>query len=282
MKLAEENKVLNLRRNGFVIAPELNFSDDGNRFTGYYYDPEKKGDKRFETSKLVADGQAYISVHYYNPETGKTTYFDDLNGVDYSYAIEHIKDLTDKVDAFKAKLDAGEIKAVELTDEEFQSLKDKIKQVMELTNLKQWPATQKVFDKLSIDYNDLKTEQRDRLNKEIESEVRNARTDNPVLVKEFAKAAFKQVLKDIEGTKGSYGYRGRWEPGKPPKSLDDALKSIDPYISTFSRSNEGANALIDAGLPENEIYYFKHLTDANQEKIKDWVKNKIENLYDFE
>ena len=36
-------KTLNLRRNGFVKAPEENFSDDGNRFTGYYYDPEKNG-----------------------------------------------------------------------------------------------------------------------------------------------------------------------------------------------------------------------------------------------
>ena len=282
MKILKEASTLNLRRNGFVLAPELNFSDDGNRFTGYYYDPERKGDKRFEVSKLISDGQVYISVHYTNPETNRITYFDDLNGVDYNHAIEHIKDLTDKIDAFKTKLDAGEIKAVELTDEEFQSLKDKIKQVMELTNLKQWPATQKVFDKLSINYDDLKKEQRDQLQKEIESEVRNARTDNPVLVKELAKAAFKQVLKNIEGTKGSYGYKGKWVEGKPPKSLDDALKSIDLYINTYSRSNEGASALIDAGLPENELYYFKRLTDANQEKIKNWVRNKIENLYDFE
>ena len=56
MKLIKENKetlneaqTLTLRRNGFVVAPEENFSDDGNYFKGYYYDPEHVGDKRFRT-----------------------------------------------------------------------------------------------------------------------------------------------------------------------------------------------------------------------------------------
>lgn len=266
MKLVEENKVLNLRRNGFVLAPELNFSDDGNRFTGYYYDPERKGDKRFETSKLVADGQAYISVHYYNPETGKTTYFDDLNGVDYDYAIAHIKDkLTDKIDAFKAKLDAGEIKPVVLSEDEFQALKNKIKQVMELTGDNQYISTKKVFDKLSIDYDQLTKEQRNKLDKEIESEVRNAREDDPEIVKTLAKKYLDAVMKEMRGTEGHFGPRSKWISGTVPKDLENALKTAYVYEQI-----------------DGEWYGIKDLTDANQEKIKNWVRNKIENLYDFE
>lgn len=47
-------KRINMTKYGFVRCPEHDFVDDGNRFTCYY-----AGELR--VSKLVADGQAYIS-----------------------------------------------------------------------------------------------------------------------------------------------------------------------------------------------------------------------------
>ena len=48
-------KRINLTKYGFVRWPEEDFSDDGNRFQGY------KAGKSVRVSKLVSDGQAYLS-----------------------------------------------------------------------------------------------------------------------------------------------------------------------------------------------------------------------------
>ena len=280
MNEAPSGKTLNLRRNGFVVAPEENFSDDGNYFKGYYYDPEHKGDKRFRTSKLISDGQAYISVRYYDLEKGTSKYFDDLNGVDYNYAIEHIKDLTDEIDEYKKKIEAGETKARELSEEEIESIKAKVKQLMELSDMSQYEALRTIYKKLGIDDNDLKKEIRDRVEKELESEIRNAREDNPALVKVLAKALLDEVLKLIKGTPGHWGPRNKWVDRIPPKALEDAIKS-NVSTDTYDWTPE-AKELIDAGLEKSKSYWLDDLTDANQEKIRNWVKNKVERLYDFE
>lgn len=47
---------INLAKHGFVRWPEEDFSDDGNRFTCY------KVGKNVRVSKLVADGQVYLSI----------------------------------------------------------------------------------------------------------------------------------------------------------------------------------------------------------------------------
>jgi hypothetical protein len=49
---------INLVKYGFIRFPEEDFSDDGNRFTCYRF-----SDTNSHISKLVADGQAYLSVH---------------------------------------------------------------------------------------------------------------------------------------------------------------------------------------------------------------------------
>jgi hypothetical protein len=58
----EENKMtrINLIKYGFIRFPEEDFSDDGNRFTCYRF-----SDTNSHISKLVADGQAYLSAHVY-------------------------------------------------------------------------------------------------------------------------------------------------------------------------------------------------------------------------
>lgn len=49
---------LNLVKYGFIRYPEEDFSDDGNRFTCYRF-----SDTNSHISKLVSDGQAYLSAH---------------------------------------------------------------------------------------------------------------------------------------------------------------------------------------------------------------------------
>jgi hypothetical protein len=49
---------INLVKYGFVRCPEEDFSDDGNRFICYRF-----SDTNSHVSKLVADGQAYLSCH---------------------------------------------------------------------------------------------------------------------------------------------------------------------------------------------------------------------------
>lgn len=49
---------LNLTKYGFIRFPEEDFSDDGNRFTCYRF-----SDTNSHISKLVSDGQAYLSAH---------------------------------------------------------------------------------------------------------------------------------------------------------------------------------------------------------------------------
>ncbi len=49
---------VNLVKYGFIRYPEEDFSDDGNRFTCYRF-----SDTNSHISKLVADGQVYLSAH---------------------------------------------------------------------------------------------------------------------------------------------------------------------------------------------------------------------------
>ena len=49
---------INLIKYGFTRFPEEDFSDDGNRFTCYRF-----SDTNSHVSKLVSDGQAYLSCH---------------------------------------------------------------------------------------------------------------------------------------------------------------------------------------------------------------------------
>jgi len=87
-------KRINLTKFGFVRSKEDDFSDDGNHFTCY-----KIG--KIRVSKLVSDGQAYISG---SMDDNKLTYevysklphyksLDNLNGVDTSSITE--EDLQD-------------------------------------------------------------------------------------------------------------------------------------------------------------------------------------------
>lgn len=279
---ALSGKTLNLRRNGFVVAPEKNFSGDGSYFRGYYYDPNHTGDKRFFTSKLVSDGEVYVSVRYYNPETGYHKYFDDLNGVDYYYAMEHIKDLTDKIDEFKAKLDAGDLDIIELSQDQIDAVEEAATEIYKADGGFVSDAVDKAFNDTNLDPARIRSTIKDSIAKHIKDAERNAKSDNPMLVKVLAKQMLNGAIKLINGIEGKYDNRGRWQSGKPPISIDDAIDKADDhvYISSYSPS-VAEQELIDAGVAPGS-YWLKNLTDANQEKVKTWLKNKLETLYDFD
>ena len=204
LEASGEPKVINLRRYGFVPVPSEDFSDDGNRFKVYYYDPKHTGDRRIRLTKLTADGEAYISAGYRNPDTDKYTFFDDLNGVSYTAAVQGLDALVKKIADFVAKLDAGEMKAKDLTDDQIKEIKEKVSQMVALGDLKWNDALNKVTQKMGIDLEDVRTAQRDQLKKEIESAVRNSRKEDPVIVKALAKEFLKVTLKNLEGTSPSY------------------------------------------------------------------------------
>lgn len=278
----EAGPTFNLRRNGFVIAPEENFSDDGTYFRGYYYDPEKNGDKRFRASKAVVDGDVYLSIRYEDPVTGKTTYFDDLNGVSYQTAIDKIGELTSKIDDFKGKLDRGEITAKKLTSTQIEEIKEKALQVSDATGDSYYSILDKILSKFGIDKYDLEAKVRDQLYKDVESSIRNRKTENGAVVKQLAKLFLKEVMKDMRD-EGHYDSKGRYQ-SPSPKTLDQAIDRADPhfYISKYDSEKPGMKELLDAGVELEKFYWFKELTDATQEKIRSWAKNKLENLYDFE
>ena len=282
----KESKTLNMRRNGFVYYPDENFSDDGSRFQVYYYDPQKTGDKRFRATKCLFDGDAYISVSYYNEETGRSVYIDDLNGVPYENAIEGLPKVVAKIEELKKRIDGGELKGKELSAEQIEEIKNKVLQLMELSDMSYYQALQQIYKKLNINSDELKSELRDQISKDLEKTVRNARKDNKVLVSVLAKKALKYGIKLLHGTDGRYDSRGRWQSGTPSidsaeEAAQKACSSYEASASTYSSDKE-AQALIDAGLEEKKIYYIKDLTDKSQEKIKAWVTAKLQTLYDFD
>lgn len=85
---------VNLIKYGFVRWPERDFSDDGSRFTCF------KAGKNVEVTKLVADGQAYLSC---DSSVGKGTLPYDTyktlphyNDATWKYNGVSVKDLTDE------------------------------------------------------------------------------------------------------------------------------------------------------------------------------------------
>ena len=103
-KLQEAGPMVNLKKYGFVRHPEEDFSDDGNRFAVYYYDPEGTGDNTIRVSYLRYGDDVYIAGRSTHPKTGKYISFDDLNGVSVATAIEKLPELVKKLDAYKEKI----------------------------------------------------------------------------------------------------------------------------------------------------------------------------------
>lgn len=246
--LDEEGDRINLKRYGFVRAPEEDFSDDGNRFTCYYYDPKHEGDKRFRTSKLVSNGDAYISVHYRAP-SGRTKYFDDLNGVSISNAVAGIPDLVKELDEFKEKeLDAFSVVKT-LNDNEIKQIADEIKVLMDRAGLNKYAATERAYHNLGIEYDTVPYDER----RKVDNYVRNNSPYDKVQLEGKVKEVIKSVIHDMS-SHSRYGFDRKWIDA-PAKSIDDAI-----------RTNMG-------GLSE--------YPDAVKEKVAKYIKDKLEDLFNF-
>ena len=276
---------INMVRNGFVRDKSLDFSDDGNRFTGYYFDPKHVGDKRIEASKLVSPDGAFISASYFNKKTGRSTYFDDLNGVSVAQAIEGLPALAKKLNDFLAKLDAEGDYMVTLTAEQYNdvveySVKNAINR--EGDSYRSIAVINYLKDKYGIDESDIGSEQKRQMYKDISDRIRNSSAINPVVLKFFAKELLDASIKYVNGIPGRYVGK-TYIPAKDPKNLDDAIDTAakEVYLSTYSQDKEGKE-LINAGAVPNTLIYFNKQPDRAQQKIKDWVKQKLENMYDFE
>lgn len=246
--LEEAEDRINLKRYGFVRAPEEDFSDDGNRFTCYYYDPKHEGDKRFRCSKLVSNGDAYINVHYTAP-SGRAKYFDDLNGVSISAAVAGIPDLVKELDEFKEKeLDAFSV-VKKLDDNEVKQIADEIKILMDRAGLSKYAAAERAYHNLGIEYDTVPYEER----RKVDNYVRNNSPYDKAQLEGKVKEVIKQVIHDMS-SHSRYGYDRKWIDA-PAKSIDDAI-----------RTNMG-------GLSE--------YPDAVKEKVAKYIKDKLEDLFNF-
>lgn len=238
-EVAAEDR-FNIKKYGFVRAPQEDFSDDGNRFTGFYYDPERTGDTRFSASKLIdrQNGQVYFSVCYQDPDNYNIRkYFDRLNGVSIRTAVEELPDLVKELEEFKEKT-LPSLTSIKLTPE----LKEKILDTANSIGGKTpYAAIVAALEKLGYDENrfypnDLSTLQ-------YEYKERYFAEPSHEEIKKIAAKYYRDVVKRMQS---GYDYNRRWKSG-------DDLET----------------ALNRAYLPTSE------LKKDTAEKIKAWVRKKL-------
>lgn len=261
---APSGPVVNLRKYGWVAAPEENFSDDGAYFTVYRYYPEGKTEKKsnFRLSRTNYQDDTYISIRYYNPATGKNVHIDDLNGVSRAVAVEKFPQVMEKVKALYDR-EKNEGPAVRnLTSEEVDKIKEIIFQIVDLTGSSVWSAYEKALDKLGIDSDDVPATVERTIKDEISAELRNKKSYDKDTIKKLA----AQYLKDvIEKMRTGYTYGGKYKNGY---DLEKALRN--------------GTALIDDPSGNKNYIHISDLPDAIQEQIRAWARNRIEKLYDFD
>lgn len=266
-KLQEAGPMVNLKKYGFVRHPEEDFSDDGNRFAVYYYDPEGTGDNTIRVSYLRYGDDVYIAGRSTHPKTGKYISFDDLNGVSVATAIEKLPELVKKLDAYKEKIKTDE--AIELTDEQKQQVVDTaIDIIKSYDRIGQsfyiGTVVDKALKELNYDVDKIKTTDESDLFNKVSATIRNAKTVEEDVIKAIAKAALKDTLKAVQGTDGRYDHRGRWQSGTSAKTLDYALD----HLQAMARNKEG------------NYISMRDLPDKDQERIKKWIRKKVEPILD--
>lgn len=240
--LREADERINLKRYGFVRAPQEDFTDDGNRFFCYYYDPQREGDTRFRLSKLVADGDAYISVHYTAPGSNRSKYFDDLNGVPVSAAVAGLPKLVQDIENFKGQIDEFS-KVVDIPEDKKDEIFAKAK-----AYLSEHPDSGSYGAVTTSLKGVLSNDDYERLDKSKVRELIREFTDtqrevDPEKVRQIAAEYIREVMRKMQS---GYDSRRNWISGK---SLEDAIKY--------------------AYLPSD-------LPTSVQEKIKDWVRKKLD------
>ena len=242
------SKNIPLQKYGFVRAPEEDFTDDGARFTAYWYDPEGRGDKTFRLTKTTYDGEVFISVRYSLPGTRTSKYIDNLNGVSVDEAIEGLPDLVKQIEDARAKISTFTAKT--LTAKEIETISDEVAKAA--TRLTKYKVTTEVLKAHGIDKDDLDNNTIADLEASIDEKV-GAKLA-AATSKDTLKALAKEVLKKV-----MYQVITKYQ------KIDDALKYI--YASV---KDENGNYIS-----------FSDLDKATQNRMREWVKSKIE-ADDFE
>lgn len=265
MNEAPGGPIVNLRKYGWVASPEENFSDDGAYFTAYRYYPDGYNpDKRsnFRLTRTNYKDDTYISIQYYNPATGKNVYIDDLNGVPRAEAVEEFPRVMEKVKALYDR-EKGEGPAVRnLTSDEVDKIREIIFQIVDLTGSSVWEAYEKALNKLGIDGDDVPATVERTIKDEISAELRNKKSYDKDTIKQLAAEYLKDV---IEKMRTGYTYGGKYKNGY---DLETALRN--------------GSALVNDPTGNKTYLHLSDLPDATQEKIKNWARNRIEKLYDFD
>lgn len=254
--LEADSSILNLRKYGWVPAPEKNFSDDGSYFRVYEYRPEganSQEESNFELTRTTYKDDAYISIRYTNPITKRVTYIDDLNGVPKEEAVRDFPSVMNKVKALYDKEKSSEGPGGRsLTDKEIEDIISTATEIAGERGETEYSAYHKALQRLGIDKDLFPTSQEREMIKKIYANIRNSRTVDKEVVKKLAALYLKNAL-------GRYGYNGG--------NLEDALAST---TGTYTRDTSG------------KYIHFTDLPDSLQQKILAWANARIEKLYDFD
>lgn len=252
MKEARDEGAKNvpLKKYGFVRAPQEDFTDDGSRFTCYYYDPDFEGDTRFRLSKSIYKGDYYISVAYEDKERGTYKSFDRLNGVSIDTAIRELPELVKELDAFKDKLAKDTRKTLDPSDEELDEIADKAFEVVDKSR-KYLPTLEiaRAFSQVTgNDYELLSRTAKMALSKKLDAKLRdeNAKVISKDVVKKIAASRLKRVM---------YHY------AKEGGTIDSAIE----WVGTDGDAKDASGNYV----------FFSNLSNAQQEKINNWIRKKL-------
>ena len=253
MMFEADSSILNLRKYGWVPAPEKNFSDDGSYFRVYVYRPEganSQEESNFELTRTSYKDYAYISIRYTNPITERVTYIDDLNGVPKEVAVRDFPLVMNKVKALYDKEKSSEGPGGRnLTDKEMDNIISTATEIAGERGETGYSAYHKALQRLGIDKDLFPGAQERDMIKKIDANIRNSRTVDKEVVKKLAALFMKNVLVRMRSS-----------------NLEDALVSINPYTEN----------------PSGGYIHFTDLPDSLKQKIRDWAKDRIEKLYDFD
>lgn len=264
-ELTEADEKLNLKKYGFVRAPEEDFSDDGARFTCYWYDPEGKGDQRIRLSKHIghySNGkEVFLAARYNAPETGRYKSWDDLNGVSIETAVEGLPKLKADIDKFLETID--EFNTVRhLTDDEIKELVDEINFLKERAGLGEYEAQKRAFINKGIVEETIPYEDKRKLS----DALRNARPyDKEKLLKDV-KEMIKDVIKEMTSYPG-YNYRRNGE-FHSAKGIEEAVRSCMWRISNYPDE-------IKEKVVQHIIGKLKELHDFKVESLEEDISGKI-------
>lgn len=241
------SKSVSLPKYGFVRAPEEDFTDDGARFTAYWYDPEGKGEKDILATKTTYQGEVFISIRYTLPGTSKRQYIDDLNGVPAEEAIEAMPDIIKQLEEVKKKM--ASFTAQTLTDEQIEEFSNEVAEKASRNN--GWKTAEEVLKQHGFDEDQLESSSVMKYRKAWEAKVKSKFTST--LSKDKIRAIAAELLKTaIHNSHYTYDIN---------KAVDDAYTGIsdkDGYIS------------------------ISDLDDATVKRMKEWAKRKLTSADDFE